>query len=414
MRRAATALAAACLLAALLASSAAAASQTCLTMRHLLHRGGGSQSGLIVIDAKTGHVVCGSAARRQRPLASNMKMFTTGTVLAKLGPRKRIATRVFADGRLADDGVLHGSLYLRGGGDPTLGAPAFYNQYVSGVGTNLYALKAKIKAAGIKRITGRVYADDSFFDRLRGVADSGYATSGEIGPLSALEFNAGHAGGSIFSGFSSDPAKLAASKLARSLSKSGVQVPRQVALGKTPHGSHRIAVVRSPTLSRIVNFTDVYSYNFFAEMLIKLLGAEVGKAGTTAAGAQVVTSFAHSLGTSLHAVDGSGLTRSGRASPWQLARFLYKMQDQEVGQEFIDDLAVAGKQGTVDGRMGGTAAYGRCHVKTGTLTGVSNLSGYCFNASGRKMIFSILMGSAYDVSYAHLMQDRIAGMVASY
>ena len=234
MRRAATVLAAACLLAALLASGAAAASQTCLTMRHLLHRGGGSQSGLIVIDAKTGHVVCGSAARRQRPLASNMKLFTTGTVLAKLGPRKRIATKVFADGRLTADGVLHGSLYLRGGGDPTLGAPAFYDNYLSGVGTNLYALKAKIKAAGIKRITGRLYADDSFFDRLRGVADSGYATSGEIGPLSALEFNAGHAGGSIFSGFSSDPAKLAASKLARSLSRAGVEVPRRVALGVTP------------------------------------------------------------------------------------------------------------------------------------------------------------------------------------
>lgn len=414
MRRAATVLAAACLLAALLASSAAAASQTCVKMRHLLHRGGGAHSGLVVMDAETGRIVCGNAARRQRPLASNMKLFTTGTVLAELGPDERIPTKVFADGRLTADGVLHGSLYLRGGGDPTLGSPAFYDEYLSGVGTNLYALKAKLEAAGIKSITGRLYADDSLFDRLRGVADSGYATSGEIGPLSALEFNAGHAGRSIFSGFSSNPAKLAASKLARSLIRSGVRVPRRVALAVTPAGARPVAVVHSPSLSRIVNFTDVYSYNFFAEMLIKLLGAELGKAGTTAAGAEVVTSFARSLGSSLHAVDGSGLTRSGRASPWQVARFLFRMRDQEVGQEFIDDLAVAGRQGTVDGRMRGTAAYGRCRVKTGTLTGVSNLSGYCFNASGRQMIFSILMGGAYDIGNAHLMQDRIAGLVASY
>ena len=414
MRRAATVLAAACLLLALAASGAAAASQTCAQMQQMLHRGGGSASGLIVLDAESGRVVCASAARRQRPLASNMKMFTSGTVLAKLGPQTRIATKVFGDGRLTADGVFHGSLYLRGGGDPTLGAPGFYDSYLSGVGTNLFALRAQIRAAGIKSITGRLYADDSFFDRVRGVAYSNYAISGEVGPLSALEFNAGHSGGSIFSGYTSDPAKLAAAKLARSLIAAGVGVPRRVALGVTPPNARRIAIIRSPTLSQIVDFTDIYSYNFFAEMLIKLLGAELGKGGTTAAGAAVITAFARSLGSGLHAVDGSGLTRSGRASPWQLARFLDAMREQEVGQEFIEDLAVAGKEGTVDGRMRGTAAYGRCRVKTGTLTGVSNLSGYCFNASGRTMIFSILMGSAYDTSRAHLYQDRIAGLVASY
>ena len=64
--------------------------------------------------------------------------------------------------------------------------------------------------------------------------------------------------------------------------------------------------------------------------------------------------------------------------------------------------------------MHGTAAYGRCRTKTGTLTGVSNLSGYCFNESGRMMAFSILMGSVGDLGLAHLEQDRIAGVVAAY
>ena len=113
-----------------------------------------------------------------------MKLFTTSTALTRLGPESRIPTRVFSDGQLDSKGVLHGSLYLQGGGDPALGTPAFYDAILGGLGTNLFALKPQIRAAGIRAVTGRLYADDTIFDRLRGVADSGYATSPYIGPLS--------------------------------------------------------------------------------------------------------------------------------------------------------------------------------------------------------------------------------------
>ncbi|HEX8689036.1 MAG TPA: D-alanyl-D-alanine carboxypeptidase, partial [Solirubrobacterales bacterium] len=88
--------------------------------------------------------------------------------------------------------------------------------------------------------------------------------------------------------------------------------------------------------------------------------------------------------------------------------------DTAVGDEFIQDLALTGHEGTVADRMHGTAAYGRCRTKTGTIRAVSNLSGYCFNRSGKLMIFSILMASVYDLSLAHREQDRVAAMVASY
>jgi D-alanyl-D-alanine carboxypeptidase/D-alanyl-D-alanine-endopeptidase (penicillin-binding protein 4) len=90
------------------------------------------------------------------------------------------------------------------------------------------------------------------------------------------------------------------------------------------------------------------------------------------------------------------------------------MRSTPVGDRFIQDLALTGAEGTVEGRTRGTAAYRRCRTKTGTLTGVSALSGYCFNRSGRMMIFSILMSSVYDLGLAHREQDRIAGLVASY
>lgn len=392
----------------------AQASRTCDQMRSWLHQGGGGASGLLVVEAESGKVVCASAPGRPRSLASNMKLFTTSTVLSQLGPETRIPTKVFRDGKVDADGVLHGSLYLQGGGDPALGTPAFYDSYLAGLGTNLFALTPQIKAAGIKSVTGRLYADDTVFDRLRGVADSGYATSSYIGPLSGLAFNSGFSGSTSSSGFSADPAKLAASKLARSLQGAGVSLPSQVALRPTPPNAERVAMVRSPTLNRIVDTTDVYSDNFFAEMLIKLLGARLGSGGTTAAGASVVKAFASSHGSGVHAVDGSGLTRSNRASPRQVVNLLLAMRQDPAGDDFIQDLALAGKEGTVDERMHGTAAYGRCRTKTGTLTGVSNLSGYCFNKSGRIMAFSILMNSVGNLTLAHLDQDRIAGAVAGY
>ncbi|HWT91260.1 MAG TPA: D-alanyl-D-alanine carboxypeptidase [Solirubrobacterales bacterium] len=414
MRRSAILLAAAVAALLLVFAGPAQASPTCDRMRSWLTQGGGSASGLLVVDAESEQVLCARAPGRSLPLASNMKLFTTATALSKLGPEYRIPTKVFVDGPIDAKGVLHGSLYLQGGGDPALGTPVFYNTYFGGLGTNVFALTPQVKAAGIRSITGRLYADDTVFDRRRGVADSGYATSPYIGPLSGLAFNAGFRGSSSASGFSSDPAKLAAKKLARSLRSAGVRVPPQIALRPTPPDAERVALVRSPPLDQIANLTNVYSNNYFAEMLMKLLGARFGGVGTTAAGANVTEAFSRSHGSVVQAVDGSGLTRSNRASPREVVDLLLGMQEDPAGEEFIQDLALTGREGTVAGRTEGTAAYGRCRTKTGTISGVSNLSGYCFNRSGRVMAFSILMGSVSNLSAAHLAQDRIAGAVAGY
>jgi D-alanyl-D-alanine carboxypeptidase/D-alanyl-D-alanine-endopeptidase (penicillin-binding protein 4) len=411
MRRAAILLAALAVLV-LLPSAALGAGNGCQEMKRRLVYGGGAASGLFVIDAETGKPVCARAAKRPRILASNTKLFTTSTALSRFGPEYRIATKLLTDGSVGAGGVLHGSLYLQGGGDPALGVPSFYERYV-GIGTDLLDLATQLHAAGVRAVTGRLYADDSIFDRLRGVADSGYATSPYIGPLSGLSFDSGYRG-SISEGFASDPATLAATKLAGALRSAGVSIRAQVARAVTPAGAEALATVRSPTMSQLVEATDVYSNNFFAEMLAKLLGAGFGGAGTTAAGTAVVERFAHGHGSGIHAVDGSGLTRGNRASPAQVVGLLQAMRGAPVGEEFIQDLALAGHEGTVADRMHGTAAYGRCRTKTGTLTAVSALSGYCFNRDGRVMVFSILMNSVSDLSLAHYEQDKIAAAVASY
>lgn len=412
MRRAATPLAAACAVLLVLAAGAQASAR-CDRMTKLLGQGAGA-SGLLVVDAQNGRVLCSRNAGGPRILASNTKLFTTATAISRLGPDARIPTKLFAAGRIDANGVLHGDLFLKGGGDPTLGTPRFIASYLGGLGTNLYALKRQVRAAGIRRVTGRLYADDTIFDRRRGVLDSGYATSYWIGPLSGLAFNAGFAGTSPSSGFATDPAKLAASKLARSLRRSGISLRRRVGLRKTPRGAERIGLLRSPQLTKLVDLTNVYSNNFFAETLAKLLGARFGRAGTTKAGVAIVHAFARSHGSGTQTVDGSGLTRSNRASPRQVIDLLLGMQDDPAGEEFIQDLPLAGVEGTIDDRMHGTAAYRRCRAKTGTIEGVSALSGFCFNKSGRTIAFSILMNGVYDLYRAHISQDRIAAQVATY
>src|SRR3954454_20516284 len=101
-------LAAALLLTALLPGPARAA-DACAQMKAYLAQGTGSGGGLLVVDSESGDVVCASAASTPRPLASNMKLFTTAAALAKLGPEARISTKVFASGQVTADGVLHGN-----------------------------------------------------------------------------------------------------------------------------------------------------------------------------------------------------------------------------------------------------------------------------------------------------------------
>jgi D-alanyl-D-alanine carboxypeptidase/D-alanyl-D-alanine-endopeptidase (penicillin-binding protein 4) len=415
MRRAPILVAAIAAVLLLTAAAALGAAKTgpCRQMRELLLRGGGPASGFFAIDAGSGEALCARAARRRRPLASNMKLFTTSTALTRFGPEYRVETALLTDGALDGEGVLHGNLYLRGGGDPALGVPSFYDRFLGGLGTNLLGLRRQLREAGVREVAGRLYADDTVFDRLRGVLDSGYATSPYVGPLSGLAFDSGYAD-SAAAGFASDPAKLAAETLAGSLRQAGIAIRPEVALAVTPPGAAPLATVRSPQMSRLIATTDVYSDNFFAETLIKLIGAHFGGEGSTAAGARVVEAFARAHGSGLHAVDGSGLTRGNRASPRQVVRLLEAMRESPLGEEFAADLALAGHDGTVASRMHGSAAEGRCRLKTGTLTGVSNLSGYCFDADGRTIVFSILMAGVRNLALAHLEQDRIAATIAAY
>jgi D-alanyl-D-alanine carboxypeptidase/D-alanyl-D-alanine-endopeptidase (penicillin-binding protein 4) len=88
-------------------------------------------------------------------------------------------------------------------------------------------------------------------------------------------------------------------------------------------------------------------------------------------------------------------------------------EDPEVRDAFTNSLPVAGQSGTLARRMRGTAAAGRCRAKTGTLTSVSALSGYCFVGSEHVVAFSFLMNRV-NLNRARVAQDRMTALLARY
>jgi D-alanyl-D-alanine carboxypeptidase/D-alanyl-D-alanine-endopeptidase (penicillin-binding protein 4) len=170
--------------------------------------------------------------------------------------------------------------------------------------------------------------------------------------------------------------------------------------------------VRSPSIAALVRSTNQVSQNYYAEMLLKGLGARFSDSGSTAAGAAVVGRFVQSLGVRARISDGSGLSRSNAISPQAVGRLLMQARKREWFDSFYRSLPLAGRTGTIRKRMRGTAAVGRCRAKTGTLSGVSALAGYCRSRSGRRFVFALLMNGV-NVWRARLAQDRIAAALAA-
>jgi D-alanyl-D-alanine carboxypeptidase/D-alanyl-D-alanine-endopeptidase (penicillin-binding protein 4) len=368
-------------------------------------RSADGRSGAWVVDAgaRAEDALFADDANERRIPASNQKLFTTAAFLDRLGPRGHLETRVYGRGELRGR-VLAGDLVIVGDGDPALGTASFARANDQPV-TRLSALAKKVARAGVRRIKGRVLADDTIFDRRR-------RSGPYLSPLSGLSFNNGYAG----DGYARAPELVAAKELKRALVKRGVKVSGRVGraeLSERTLAEDPLAEVASPAAAALIEETNVPSNNFFAEMLLKRLGAAGGKQGTRKRGSNRVESFARGLGVEVQAADGSGLSRKNAVAPREVGELLVAMaKDEQSFRAFRGSLPVAGREGTVADRMRGTAAEGNCATKTGTLDGVSALSGYC-DAGKRTLAFSVLMNSV-NLDAARRAQDRFAAALARY
>jgi serine-type D-Ala-D-Ala carboxypeptidase/endopeptidase (penicillin-binding protein 4) len=349
-------------------------------------------------------------ARKQgtpRILASNTKLLTVGAALDRYGADGRLVTRAVSGATLDEDGLLHGNLYLVGGGDVTFGSRDFVRSEYGGGGGTVEKLAQKLYDHGLRRVRGHVVGDESLYDSRRSGPAEGYAASAEVGgPLTALVYNHGLMSNGYFQ---RDPPAYAADRLAGALKRRGVEIGKDSKRGRAPPGAEELAHADSLPMARIAALTAQPSDNFFAELLAKGLGG-----GTTAGGARAVERYAGERGADVHLSDGSGLSRSNEAAPQEIVRYLQHEMAASTFLDFFRALPTAGETGTLADRMESGPAHDHCHAKTGTLYGVSALSGYCDARGGSRLIFSILMNGASSDSAAHSIQDRMARSMANY
>ena len=373
----------------------------------------GPHDGAYVYDLTSKQALFSQRATTLRPPASVEKLYTATAALEQMGPAARLETTVMGVGHLAPGGIWEGNLYLHGGGDPTFGSSSFIHSHYGGVGASVSTLVSQlVRTDGIHHIVGSIEGDESYFDSLRGEPSSGYAFDPFLeGTLSALAFDRGSTGSERGS---HAPAAYAARQLRQALTADGVSIRGASGAATTPPGAVQLAATPSPTVSELLGLMLPPSDNFFAETLLKDMGARYGGAGTTAAGAAVVsTTIASLLGIHPHVLDGSGLSESDRTSPYQVADLLVELAATPAGAVLREHMAIAGRTGTLALRMRHTGAAGRCQGKTGTLTRVSNLVGYCQAADGHLLAFAIFTdGIATET--AHIFQDHMAITLADF
>ncbi|MFL6126469.1 D-alanyl-D-alanine carboxypeptidase/D-alanyl-D-alanine-endopeptidase [Actinophytocola sp.] len=430
----------------------------------------GADLGLVVrtVDGQT--VYRRDADRRQQP-ASNLKLVTSAAALDVLGPDYRFATTVHTTGRRHGP-VQDGDLYLRGTGDPTMLA-ADYD-----------ALAKKVADTGVRVVTGRLYADDTWFDDVRlgtgwawddepyyynaqvsaltAAPDTDYdagsiiirvapgangkavvttdpptdyvtiantAVTGAAGSPNTISVDRVHGAnrftvtGSIPAGGTPtnewmavwEPTGYAAALFRAALGRYGVRVLGSTARAAVPATNTEVADRQSmPLRELLVPFLKL-SNNLHAEILVKAMGRAAKGAGTWSAGLAAVASRLPAYGIDparLSLEDGSGLSRMDQISPDQLASLLGAARSRPWFPEWYEALPIAGRTdrmvgGTLRSRMRGTAAEGRVHAKTGSLTGVSSLSGYVTTTNGQLWVFSMVTNDAIGVNVKTL-EDAVA------
>ena len=297
--------------------------------------------------------------------ASVMKSVTIATLIEKTGIDYRYHTRLYAAGNI-HKGVLDGNLIIDGGGDPSL------NSSVEPITEDFVAeCLGAIKNAGIKRITGRIIADEDIFP-------------GPAVPPSWMKADLAHAYGTGCHGLNfennssgsrsvANPAAVLQTRLKNELRRVGVEVE-----GVPIHKGEEQLLLdhQSAPIDEIMRSCMMRSDNLFAEALLRTYGLEHADNGSTSASAKMEKEFwarkKLSLG-GVNIVDGSGLSRENRLTATFLAEVLRSMSPNV---DYVSFFPLAGQEGTLKNFLIDTPLDGYIAMKTGSMNGIQCYAGY--------------------------------------
>ncbi|SFH79841.1 MULTISPECIES: D-alanyl-D-alanine carboxypeptidase/D-alanyl-D-alanine-endopeptidase [unclassified Pseudomonas] len=438
----------------------------------------GATVSLMVRDARSGSTLYQHNPRTRLIPASNLKLLTTAAAMDVLGPQYRFSTQLLSNGTQQGE-RLSGNLYLKGLGDPTtqfadyqaLAAQlagqgvrqiqgdlvfddSFFDAERLGVdwaqddestyyGAQISALTVSPNSdfdAGTLLVTAKAPAvvgqpvsvlvsPSTDYVQLDNRAVSGpgnnYGITRQHG-TNLLQLTGALAPGKQSRQWVSvwEPTQLVANLFEQALAQQGIQVlGRRVIGGASPATAKVVAEHQSAPLQELITPLLKLSNNNMSEALLKAMGRKTSNAGTAQAGVAAVADFMRRQGldpTTLSQVDGSGLSRRNLVSSQGLTDLLLATARQPWFDAWYNALPIAGNPDRMTGgslryRLSGTPAQNHLHAKTGSMAGVSSLSGYISDAQGRRLVFSMISNN-YLSSAAPIraLENRVALALAQW
>ncbi|MEM7050899.1 MAG: D-alanyl-D-alanine carboxypeptidase/D-alanyl-D-alanine-endopeptidase [Acidobacteriota bacterium] len=429
------------------------------------------QLGVHVVDLESGRTVYDYRADDLHIVASNTKLVTTAAALDRLGPGYLFETRFLMRGAVRE-GALEGDLAVIGGGDPNIsgrhfggdsyavfrswaaalrergvrrvsgdifldhglfvgpevhpdwpdrGRDKWYQAPVSALSFSDNCVLVKVTPSRRVGAPAKVdlVPDLDLFDvenRARTSAKRSRhqarvrrrAGGDELTVQGTLAPGAGRLDTWISV---ADPVEYFGSALRDALAEEGIAVAGELHPVAHLPGLlwEGLAVYRSDLLTS-VHVTNKRSQNFYAESILKTLGAVGCGRGSWSAGIRVAREFLAEMGVSgdYSMADGSGMSRRNRFTPRQLTTLLRSMYFHRWGREFLRSLPFSGEEElSWNERLADEPYRGNVFAKTGTLSGVSTLSGYVKARSGKIYAFSVLCNGVRGSVDGRRIQDRI-------
>ena len=415
-------------------------------------------------------------------LASMAKLFTTAAALDRLGPGYRFRTSLLQDGELLADGTLAGRLVIRGGGDPAISGRLYENDPWAVFRPWAAALAARgIRSIRDGLLLDTSFFDDekthpdwpaaqeqhwwqapvsalSYNDnvvlvrvtgafRPGGRASLGFYPAqpflmslvGQVATLSGRGASVGVsrragsarvvASGAVgsrrtWSGDITvvDPPRYLASAFTKVLQGEGIAVsglPEVRTQAWAAGNPLPVLYVHETPLLPVLAVCNKRSQSFFAEQVLKTLGAERRGTGSWKGGLAEVEEFIRSLGldpSRYRLADGSGRSRENRSSASAYLDFLQALATRwKHFQAFEPTLAVTGDlAGSLRHRMLGPETRGKVFAKTGNVAGVVTIAGYVEARSGQRYAFVLLANGGCSEGRGHAWQDRILTELARW